>query len=350
MLLAPIATPGAPTPAMPRLQTLRNRARLAPTTPSKPPLPIHFDPPQASSTPPRNQESPSFLRPSPSPGSDRSLRGGSILSWEQLASEASRTIPVDELGTLLSDMAAPFQPDPLSPMHTGNGGSMHLGVHMPSSPTLSAFNSPSGYGSISQVLLPNVTPSPAPPSRFSQRQSKDTEGPGVDTAIATLLRLQLSSAENTAKERLIRLQELEEELHNLKQMRAHETEVLSQQVSILESQLKTSLESRERSEGEQSAYTASLEEKLRHAQLQHDQAVHEAAENAYKHSNASWQSTLESRSRKMNAMCVASLAAREWRGVQEQCMNELDVLAADRETLNLLLGELDLARRNMTMV
>ncbi|KAJ3815661.1 hypothetical protein EV368DRAFT_31701 [Lentinula lateritia] len=354
IMLAPIAAPGAPTPAMPRLQTMRNRSRLVPATPSKPLLPIHFEPPEASSTPPKNQNSPSFLRPNPSPASDRSLRGGSILSWEQLASEASRTIPVDELGTMLSDMSAPFQPGPLSPMPTGNGnGSMLLDVNfqnLPSSPGLSAFNSPSGYGSISQVLLPNATPSPAFPRHshsHSQRQHKESDGPAVDTAIATLLRLQLSSAENTAKERLMRLQELEEEIHNLKQTRTHETEVLSQQVSILESQLKTSLEARERSEGEQFAYTASLEEQLRYTEVQQRQAVREAVESARQHAETSLRSTVESQNRKLNAACAASLAAREWRNVQEQCESELDVLAADRDTLALLFGELDLARQQL---
>ncbi|KAJ4485581.1 hypothetical protein J3R30DRAFT_1378150 [Lentinula aciculospora] len=355
IMLGPIAALGAPTPAMPRLQPMRNRTRLVPATPSKPSLPIHFDPPQASSTPPKNQDSPSFLRPNPSPGSDRSLRGGSILSWEQLASEASRTIPVDELGTMLSDMSAPFQPGPLSPMPTGNGNvSMLLDVNLPpnlpSSPTLSAFNSPNGYGSISQVLLPNVTPSPAVPRHthtHSQRQHKDSEGPAVDTAIATLLRLQLSSAENMAKERLMRLQQLEEEIHNIKQARAHETEVLSQQVSILESQLKTSIEARERSEGEQFSYTASLEEQLRYAQTLQEQAVREAAEGARQHSDASLRSLVESQKRKMNAACAASLAAREWRSVQEQCVTELDILASDKGTLELLLGELDLARQQL---
>ncbi|KAJ3754872.1 hypothetical protein EV360DRAFT_50787 [Lentinula raphanica] len=356
-MLAPVATLGAPTPAMPRLQPMRNRTRLVPVTPSKPFLPIHFDHPEASSTPPKNQDSPSFLRPNPSPGSDRSLRGGSILSWEQLATEASRTIPVDELGTMLSDMSAPFQPGPLSPMPTGNGNnSMLLDVNLPpnllSSPGLSAFNSPSGYGSISQVLLPNATPSPAVPRHshshsHNSRQHKDPEEPGVDTAIATLLRLQLSSAENTAKERLMRLQDLEEELHNLKQARAHETEVLSQQVSILEAQLKTSLEARERSEGEQYAYTASLEEQLRHAKTEREHAVREATESARQQSDASLRSTIESQNRKTNAACAASLAAREWRNVREHCESELDVLAADKDTLVLLLGELDLTRQRL---
>ncbi|KAJ3787663.1 hypothetical protein GGU10DRAFT_138084 [Lentinula aff. detonsa] len=354
-MLAPVAAPGAPTPAMPRLQPMRTRTRLVPVTPSKPFLPIHFEPPEASSTPPKNQDSPSFLRPNPSPGSDRSLRGGSILSWEQLASEASRTIPVDELGTMLSDMSAPFQPGPLSPMPTGNGNnSMLLDVnfHLPSSPGLSAFNSPSGYGSISQVLLPNVTPSPAVPRHshsHNSRQHKDSEEPAVDTAIATLLRLQLSSAENTAKERLMRLQELEEEIHNLKQARAHETEVLSQQVSILETQLKNSLESRERSEGEQYAYTASLEEQLRYAQVEKEQAVRVATESVRQHSDASLRSTIESQNRKTHAACAASLAAREWRNVREQCEIELDVLVADKDMLELLLGELDLARQRLTI-
>ncbi|KAJ3902192.1 hypothetical protein F5879DRAFT_991230 [Lentinula edodes] len=46
IMLAPIAAPGAPTPAMPRLQTMRNRSRFVPATPSKPLLPIHFEPPR----------------------------------------------------------------------------------------------------------------------------------------------------------------------------------------------------------------------------------------------------------------------------------------------------------------
>ncbi|KAJ4464285.1 hypothetical protein C8R41DRAFT_726402, partial [Lentinula lateritia] len=82
IMLAPIAAPRAPTPAMPRLQTMRNRSRFVPATPSKPLLPIHFELPY----------DPSFLRPNPSPGSDCSLRDESILSWAQLASEASWTI------------------------------------------------------------------------------------------------------------------------------------------------------------------------------------------------------------------------------------------------------------------
>ncbi|KAF5392522.1 hypothetical protein D9757_002196 [Collybiopsis confluens] len=338
ILLAPVAAPGAPTPAMPRLQPLRHRSRLMPTTPTKPPLPILFEPPEAASTPPKNQESPSFLRPNPSPGSDRSIRGGSILSWEQLATEASRTIPVDELGTMLSDMSAPFQP--LSPMPTGNG-SMLLDVNtpanIPSSPALSAFNSPSGYGSISHVLLPNVTPSPAlarHPHSHRQQNDSESEVRAVDTAITTLLRLQLSSAENMAKERLVRLQELEEELHNLKEARVRDADVLSQQVSILEAQLQSSLESRERSEGEQYVYTASLEDQLRQAQ---------DVERARKFSEASWKSALETQEMQMSA----SMAAQEWRNVKAQFEAELDVMKSDKATLELLLGELDLARRRL---
>ncbi|KAF8828413.1 hypothetical protein HHX47_DHR4001047 [Lentinula edodes] len=46
IMLAPIAAPGAPMPALPRLQTMRNHSRLVPATPSKPLLPIHFEPPR----------------------------------------------------------------------------------------------------------------------------------------------------------------------------------------------------------------------------------------------------------------------------------------------------------------
>lgn len=213
---------------------------------------------------------------------------------------------------------------------------------------------PSGYGSISQVLLPNVTPSPAISRHshsHSQRINKESADlPAVDTAIATLLRLQLSSTENTARERLLRLQELEEEIHLLKQARAREAEVLSQQVSILEAQLKGNLEARDRSEEEHFAYTASLEEQLHRIEAQHEQALREATENTRQSFDASCKSAIESQNRKMAAEYSACLAAREWRCVQEQCESELDVVAADRETLELLLGELDFARQQLSIL
>ncbi|KAL0578479.1 glucosyltransferase [Marasmius crinis-equi] len=329
MMLAPVAAITAPTPAMPRIQASRTRQRLIPQTPSKPPIPQGREmlmPPDAESSP---------LRPRLLPASDRSAPRGSILSWEQFATEASRTLGEEEISTILNDISAPFQPGPLSPMPTGD-----LALP-PESPCLSAMNSPSGYGSISHVLLPAVTPSPAiPRTRHKDSPANQTSG---EAALVPLLRLQLNAAENTAKERLIQMQLLEEEVHNLKQARHHDAQELSRQFSALEEQMKGKLEAEGKNAEQTAAHVAFLEQQLRDA----EQARQSAIEAATKHTQKQVKATLRFQQVRWDASYVAQSAKREWSYVREQCEDDLEALQRDKELITFLLGELDLAQQQL---
>ena len=195
LLLAPIAALGAPTPAMPRVT--KSRTHTAPQTPTRLGLPSRLNLSYLSPPRPDSEGKSLSVRPTGrTPGSDRAARG-SILSWEQLASEASKTLGDDELERMLSDIPAPFRSGAVSP-------SLSSPTDGPASPSLSAIDSPRGNSSIAQVILnlPDITPSPAvhyglQQSRFSL--SPDTSG---DSGTATMLRLQLAAADDKAKQNL----------------------------------------------------------------------------------------------------------------------------------------------------
>ncbi|KAG2049028.1 hypothetical protein BDR06DRAFT_734974 [Suillus hirtellus] len=119
----------------------------------------------------------------------------------------------EEVKKMFSEIQATFAPIDSSPNVSV------LALEVPESPCFAALPSPGGYGPISQVLLPDVTPSPAV-HHFNQVFDTSTELPApVDSGTVTLLHLQVASAENTAKECFVRLQELEEQLHAPKHSR-----------------------------------------------------------------------------------------------------------------------------------
>lgn len=337
LLLAPVAHMAAPTPAMPRIQNARPRKRLNPQTPTRTGnhLPTRANLSYLSPLPPDRSGTASSLRPQPLGG--EKIGRGSILSWEQLASEASKTLGEDEVENMLSEFPAPFRSGAVSPSPSV------APTDIPESPCLSAMNSPGGYGSISQVLLPDVTPSPAMHS-IQQRYEGSSEAPVVDAAIVTLLRLQLASAEHTAKERLYQVQAMEEELHSLKKARSRETVELTRQVAYMEDQFRGNLEARERSEEERAAYIASLEDQLRHAQGYREKAIEEATRRTREATREACEATIKMRHREWEVACCARVATSEWMSVRQLSESELDLVRADREVLLVLLGELDRMR------
>ncbi|KAF8225816.1 hypothetical protein L208DRAFT_1304725 [Tricholoma matsutake] len=329
MLLAPVAALGAPTPAMPRIQT---RKRLVPQTPTRANLlPTRANMSYLSPLPPDEDSSSLSLRP-PQQGSGKQARG-SILSWEQLATEVSKTLGEDEIEHMLSDIPAPFRSGAVSPSPSTSA------LDIPESPCLSALNSPGGFGSISQVLLPEVTPSPAfHPNK--QQYDMSSEVSTVGGATVTLLRLQLASVENTAKERLYQLQSMEQEMHNLKEARTREAHELANRVAYMEAQLCGNMEIQRRMEEEQAAYTSVLEDQLRQAQAVHGRAVEEAVVRSQENAEATRAAALESQ-RGLNQMaCSARVAASEWDAVHKICGLELDIVQGDRQVLSVLLAEL----------
>ena len=235
---------------------------------------------------------------------------------------------------MISDFPSPFLSRAASP-------SPSVLSDVPESPCLSALSSPGGYGSISQVMLPDVTPSPAIHTRRVSRGPFDV--PEADGAIATLLRLQLESAEHTARERLTRLQMLEEENHNLKQAWRHDAELLSAQVGTMENELRTGMEARERAEADQATYIAALEKQLADAISARDKI---ASDKAQVQSRAE---KLDGQWSQWDTIVNARAAAFQWKSVYQLAELEMEVLESDQNTLTLLLEELELKRREFAM-
>ena len=326
LLLAPIAALGAPTPAMPRVH--KSRTHAAPQTPTRLGLPSRSNLSYLSPLPPDSDEKSSSLRPSRrTPGSDRAARG-SILSWEQLASEASKTLGEDDLERMLSDIPAPFRSGAVSP-------SLSSPVDGPASPSLSAIDSPHGNSSIAQVILnlPDITPSPAvhyglQQSRFSL--SPDSSG---DSGTTTMLRLQLAAAEDKAKQDLSKVLGLEEEVHNLKQAHVHQMEEMQRQIAYLEAQA--------RAADDRTLQATSLIEQLHIVQASHKQAIEEAVTRTQESLASSYNHVLKAERSRYETNCSLQLAVWSWNTVHETCEMELDVVRDDRAFLALFLTQLD---------
>jgi hypothetical protein len=262
------------------------------------------------------------------------------MSWDQLAKQSSMTMTEEEAESMITGLDLPFKSSSLSP----DTPPMQSDV-VPESPCLSALPSPGGYASLSRVLLPDVTPSPAV---YNESRYENTpEIPAMDAAIVTLLRLQLASAENTSKERLHQLQSLEEQLHTSKELRLREADELAKHVSFLEQQLRGAVEAREKANEERATYTTSLENRLRHAETYRDQAIEAAVAKTEEQARLSRASILRTEQRKWELSCVAREVTAEWDIVHSLAEDELESIKADRHTLTILLAGLDQCQRQM---
>lgn len=236
---------------------------------------------------------------------------------------------------MLADVTAPFTPGGVSPNPST------IGLEMPDSPSLSDLPSPGGYGSISQVLLPDVTPSPAI-QHFSQVFETSTElPPPTDSGTVALLRLQVAQAEKTARERLTQVREMEEQLQSVRQSRVRETEELAKQVSRLEEELHASVVARVRTDEEQSAMVVSLQDELRQATAWREEAVQEAFVRGQEEARAGLEGMLGSMYQGWKVSSAVGEAALLWASVKEQAMDEKSGLEASREMLHVVLAVLD---------
>lgn len=226
---------------------------------------------------------------------------------------------------------APFNPAVLSPALTSL-------AELPESPSLSAMPSPSGYGSISQVLLPDATPSPAIHNnalRFDEYAVEST--PPADSGTLTMLKLQLASLENTAIERLVKIEYLESQLEAARDQRLRDAEELEKQVSELEEQLQATLKPDE----QLTQQVASLEEQLRHAQKAQKQAVEEALKKVQTETSASRATALREHHALWDAATIACDAKAAWMAVRDTAEGELELIRSNRETLAVLLAGLE---------
>ncbi|KAF8559376.1 hypothetical protein OG21DRAFT_1503280 [Imleria badia] len=333
LLLAPVASLAAPTPAIPRIRTTAHQYTDSEfQTPSRPSslLPTRANLSYLSPLPP--SESSPALRPR-SRGNDQNR--GSIFSWEQMAVDRSQILAREDLESRLTDVVAPFTPGGPSPNVST------IGLEVPETPNLSALPSPSGYGSISQVLLPDVTPSPAVHHLAAIFETSVELPPPADSGTITLLRLQIAQAESIAKERLSRLQELEEQLYAAKQYRIRETEELAGQISVLEQQLRTSVETRDRMDEERAAFTVSLQDELKQAEAQTEQAAQTGFERGQRAARSSWDAMLANVHTSWEALCVAKEAACLWSSVKDQADDERGNIQSARQVLNVFMAVLD---------
>ena len=232
--------------------------------------------------------------------------------------------------SMLSEEDLPYRPGAISPLPS-------LGLDppsLPSSPLLSAMNTPAGFGSLSRVLLPDVTPSPA--ARHSPLRYDDGN---VDSAALTLLKLQLASTENMAKDRLSRLQQLEEENHALKQARRQDAHDLTQQVGLLESQMRGSLEASQRSASEKETYIASLERQLAGANVQKAKDIQNAVAAAQEEGRRCTTDAVNGARMRWEVSLVANKAGIAWQTVCSKAQDEMELIAADRAVLAMLLDQ-----------
>lgn len=334
-MLSSVVSPTAPTPALPRLRPKGDGGGHEPQTPSRSFLPSRSNLSYVSPAPPSSTDSSPFLRPKArQPGNDR----GSILSWEQLA-QHSRTLEDEDVEHMLSEIPAPFRAGAISP-------SLSV-IDIPESPSLSALPSPTGYGSISQVLLPDVTPSPAVHNSTHLFDNLKPETPtSTDGATVTLLRLQLAAAESRAQERLAQMQSLEQQLHAAKEARLRDAEDLAKQISQLEEQVHGNL----LVDNQRVEQISVLEEMLRDAQTAQDKSVKDAARRAEEAMSAARAAALQVRQVEVKA--TLALAAREahaaWGTVRDTAESELDFVRANREMLSVLLAGLDHSQRQLS--
>ena len=330
LLLAPVASLAAPTPAIPRIQYQPTDSQLQ--TPSRPStlLPSRANLSYLSPVPPNYESSPAMR----SKGVSYDRGRGSIFLWDQVT-DNSQLLAHDEVESMLADVTAPFTPGGVSPNVSA------MGLDMPDSPSLSALPSPMGYGSISQVLLPDATPSPAV-HHLTQVFETSTELPPLaDSGTVTLLRLQVAQAEKTAKERLSLVHELEEQLHALRQSRLKETEELARQISFLEDQLHANVQSRERIDEERAVFTASLQDELRRAEVCREQAAQEAFVKGQGEARASLDAMLDSLQRQWEVSSAAMEANFLWTSVKNQAEDDMRHLQESREMLHVYLAVLD---------
>lgn len=335
-MLSTFASPTGPTPAIPRFRKTNSQDSndsYDPHTPSRPGfLPSRANLSYVSPAPPSSDNSP-FLRPHPrKPGNDR----GSILSWEQLA-QHSKSLGQEDIGSMLSDIPAPFRSGAVSP-------ALSVLPEIPDSPSFPTLPSPTGYGSISQVLLPDVTPSPAIHNlaRFDQMPpllEEQHEG----GAMLMQLRLQLASLENQSRISYERIQSLESQLSNAKEARLRDASELAKQISELEAQIHGNLKVEEQRLG----HVMMLEEQIVQERQSGERKVQEAVKKAGQQAVVSRKSALKARDRMWTLGNAARDASVRWRGVAEVADGELEMIRQGREMLAVLLAGLDQSQRQL---
>ncbi|KAL5534635.1 hypothetical protein ACEPAG_1098 [Sanghuangporus baumii] len=360
MMLAAAASPSAPTPAIPRIGFDYQGPQLASTPPRQPTsildLSLGVNTPQSE-----RLSLPTSRRSTPNrrPTADRN----STVAWQALA-DLSLEINTDQLqGGLIKELDLPTTPlglvSPSPSMMRMESDDGHE-----RSPTPLTLPSPSKYGSISQMLLPTVTPFPPPLSNHARDLRKSpsfASDASAESATVTLLKLQLASMENLAKERLTQISMLEEQMHALKESRKRDERDLLTHVNELEQRLHETLSTQARTRSRsasissarsesvstsnnQEAHTTchqTLQERMREVEDERDQVVSEALSSQAERERAERARLLKHVEQRQRLAFAMRDAHQKWTGVREIADGEMDAIHANRETLAVLRSALD---------
>lgn len=212
-------------------------------------------------------------------------------------------------------------------------------MELPDSPGLSTVSlSPVGYTSISRVLLPDVTPSPAP---LRLEMERSTSSAASEGATNTMLRLQLAQQEHMAKERLDRIQSLEKQLHYEREAHEKSARELAQQVTEVDTGLRVHIEATERKIAERDAQIVALQGQLKQLGSSKKHELNQAVEQTRVQAATAYSTNLQTVYMKWEAAAAGQRAASSWSTVASLFGGHLELIKSNREVLATLLSGLD---------
>ena len=212
-------------------------------------------------------------------------------------------------------------------------------MELPDSPGLSTISlSPVGYNSISRILLPDVTPSPAP-LRLEMERSVSS---GVsDAATNTMLRLQLAQQEHMSKERLDRIQSLEKQLHYEREAHEQSARELVQQVAEVDNGLRGHIDATERKITERDSQIVALQGQLKQLKESKRRELDQAVEQTRVQATTTYSNDLQLLHMKWETAAAGQQATGSWSTVASLFGGHLELIKSNRETLATLLSGLD---------
>jgi len=212
-------------------------------------------------------------------------------------------------------------------------------MELPDSPGLSTVSlSPVGYNSISRILLPDVTPSPAP---LRLEMERSVSSGASEAATNTMLRLQLAQQEHMSKERLDRIQSLEKQLHYEREAHEKSARELAQQVTEVDTGLRAHIEATERKIAERDAHIITLQGQVKQLNESKKRELGQAVEQTRVQAATTYSNNLQMVHMKWEAADAGRQAAGSWSTVASLFDGHLELIKANREVLTTLLLGLD---------
>ena len=129
--------------------------------------------------------------------------------------------------------------------------------------------------------------------------------------------------------------------HNGVNFIAHEAKELSEQVALLETQMRAAMEARESAAAEHSARVDALEAQLAAAAEEMRKEAQRAGEEARRQAQEEAKRAVGKETKRWQAVCAVGETIRRWENVGSSARSELEDIKAGRDVLAVLLGGLD---------